>query len=133
MDSSICIYRCIIRGFCTHNQALNNIVSLTFFNLLKLIDFMYHQFNIHKFCILLTQCIYVRINNQQDASRIQNFLFCHKNLHVSGIFCTHHQELSAVYMAVGMFHAGYVATRETVQDKRSNMVQQSMQRRAAAT
>ena len=29
-------------------------------------------------------------------------------LHVSGIFCDHHQELSTVHSAVGMFHAGYV-------------------------
>jgi hypothetical protein len=47
-------------------------------------------------------------NNQQDASNIQN-MFCHKTLHVSGIFCAHHQELSAVRRAIGMFHAGYVA------------------------
>jgi hypothetical protein len=32
-------------------------------------------------------------NNQLDASNIQN-LFCHETLHVSGIFCAHHQELS---------------------------------------
>ena len=30
-------------------------------------------------------------NNQLDASNNQN-LFCHKTLHVSGIFCVHHQE-----------------------------------------
>jgi hypothetical protein len=46
-------------------------------------------------------------NNLLDASNIQN-LFCHETLHVSGIFCVHHQELSAVYLAVGTFHAGYV-------------------------
>jgi hypothetical protein len=47
-------------------------------------------------------------NNQLDASNIQN-LFCHETLHVSGIFCAHHQELSAVHMTIGTFHAGYVA------------------------
>ena len=46
-------------------------------------------------------------NNQLDASNIQN-LFCHKTVHFSGIFCTHHQELSAVRTAIGTFHAGYV-------------------------
>jgi len=40
----------------------------------------------------------LRINNQLYASNIQN-LFCHKILHVSGIFCAHHQELSTVYLA----------------------------------
>jgi hypothetical protein len=47
-------------------------------------------------------------NNQLDASNIQN-LFCHETLHVSGIFCALHQELSAVNVAIGVFHdAGYV-------------------------
>jgi hypothetical protein len=50
----------------------------------------------------------LRINKKQDASNIQN-LFCHETLHVSGIFCAHHQELSAVNVAICMFHAGYVA------------------------
>jgi hypothetical protein len=50
----------------------------------------------------------LRINNQQAASSIQ-ILFCHETLHVSGIFCAHQQELSAVHVATGMFHAGYVA------------------------
>jgi hypothetical protein len=50
----------------------------------------------------------LHINNQQDASSIQ-ILFCHKTLHVLGIYCAHHLELPAVHMAVGMFHAGYVA------------------------
>ena len=34
-----------------------------------------------------------RKNNQLDAS-ISKIYFCHKTLHVSGIFCAHHQELS---------------------------------------
>ena len=33
---------------------------------------------------------------------------CHKTLHVSGIFCAYHQELSTVHSAIGTFHAGYV-------------------------
>ena len=41
--------------------------------------------------------------------KISNILFCHETLHVSGIFFVHHQELSAVHVGVGMFHAGYVA------------------------
>jgi exonuclease I len=45
----------------------------------------------------------LRINNQLDASNIQN-LFCHETLHVSGIFCAHYQELSAVHLEIGMFH-----------------------------
>ena len=49
-----------------------------------------------------------RINNQLDASNIQN-LFCHGTLHVSGIFCAHHQEVSDVHLAICMFHARYVA------------------------
>ena len=48
------------------------------------------------------------MNSQQDAS-IRSFLFYHEALHVSGIFCAHHQELSVVSVAIGMFHAGYVA------------------------
>ena len=52
--------------------------------------------------------IFLRINNQQGAPSIQN-LFCRETLHVSGIFCAHHQELSTVQVTIGMFHAGYVA------------------------
>ena len=37
------------------------------------------------------------------------FLFCHETVYVSGIFCAHNQELSAVHLATGMFHTGYVA------------------------
>ena len=29
-------------------------------------------------------------------------------IHVSGIFCAHHQELSTVHSAIGTFHVGYV-------------------------
>ena len=41
--------------------------------------------------------------------QVSKILFCHKSLHVSGIYCAHHQELSAVQVAIGMFHADYVA------------------------
>ena len=46
-------------------------------------------------------------NNHLDAS-ISKIYFCHKTLHVSGIFCAHHQGLSTVHTAIGMPHAGYV-------------------------
>jgi hypothetical protein len=51
------------------------------------------------------------MNNQQEASSIQN-LFCHETLLVSGIYCSHHQELSAIHAAIGTFDAGYVAFRD---------------------
>jgi len=35
-------------------------------------------------------------------------IYCAKTLHVSGILCAHHQELSTVHTAIGTFHAGYV-------------------------
>jgi hypothetical protein len=41
--------------------------------------------------------------------KVSKILFCHETLHVSDIFCAHHQELSAVHVAIGMFYAGYVA------------------------
>jgi hypothetical protein len=41
--------------------------------------------------------------------QVSKILFCHETLHVSGIYRDHHQELSAVHMAIGTFHAGYVA------------------------
>jgi len=37
------------------------------------------------------------------------------SLHVSGIFCAHHQELSTVRTAVGTFHAGYVTASKQSQ------------------
>jgi hypothetical protein len=40
--------------------------------------------------------------------QVSKILFCQENLHVSGIFCAHHQELSAVHGVLDMFHAGYV-------------------------
>jgi hypothetical protein len=40
--------------------------------------------------------------------QISKTLFCHKTLHFSGFFSAHHQELSTVHMAIGIFHAGYM-------------------------
>jgi hypothetical protein len=40
--------------------------------------------------------------------QVSKFYFVTKLL-VSGIFCALHQELSAVHLEIGMFHAGYVA------------------------
>jgi hypothetical protein len=40
--------------------------------------------------------------------QVSKILFCHETLHVLGIYCAHHQELSAVHVAIGMFRAGYV-------------------------
>jgi hypothetical protein len=41
--------------------------------------------------------------------QVSKILFCRETLDVSGIFCAHHQELLAVHVANGVFHAGYVA------------------------
>jgi hypothetical protein len=41
--------------------------------------------------------------------QVSKILFCHETLHDSRIFFAHHQELSAVHVAIGTFHAGYVA------------------------
>jgi len=42
------------------------------------------------------------LNNQPDALIIP-ILFCYKTLHVSGIFCAHHQEFSTVHSAMVSF------------------------------
>jgi hypothetical protein len=47
--------------------------------------------------------IFVYITNKMH--QVSQILFCHETLHVSGIFCAHHQELSAAHVAIGMFHA----------------------------
>jgi hypothetical protein len=41
--------------------------------------------------------------------QVAKILFCHEILQVSGIYCAHHQDLSAVLVTIGKFHAGYVA------------------------
>ena len=38
-----------------------------------------------------------------------------KILHVSVIFCAHHQELSTVHSAIGTFHAGHVTASKQSQ------------------
>jgi hypothetical protein len=45
--------------------------------------------------------------------QVSKILFQHETLRVSGIFRARHQELSAVPVATGMFHAGYVAAAAT--------------------
>jgi hypothetical protein len=47
--------------------------------------------------------------------QVPKILFFHETLHVSGIVCAHNQELSAVHVAIGMFHAGYVAAAKESQ------------------
>jgi hypothetical protein len=47
--------------------------------------------------------------------QISKIYFVTKLLHVSGIFCAHHQELSAVRTAIGTFHAGYVTASKQSQ------------------
>jgi multisubunit Na+/H+ antiporter MnhC subunit len=42
--------------------------------------------------------------------QVSKILFCHETLHVSGIYCAHHQQLSAVHVAIGMFRAGWNLT-----------------------
>jgi hypothetical protein len=51
--------------------------------------------------------LFVQITNKMY--QVLKTVFCHEALGVSGIFCAHHQELSAVHVAFGMFRAGYVA------------------------
>jgi hypothetical protein len=48
--------------------------------------------------------------------QITKTLFCHKTLHVSGIFFACHQELSTVHTAIGTFHAVYVTASKQSQD-----------------
>jgi hypothetical protein len=53
---------------------------------------------------MLPCCIVIDffLNNQPDTLIIQ-ILFCHKTLHVSGIFSTHHKEFSTVHSALLSF------------------------------
>ena len=50
----------------------------------------------------VTTTIFFFLNNQPEALIIP-VLFCYKTLHVSGIFCTHHQEFYAVHSALVSF------------------------------
>jgi hypothetical protein len=45
--------------------------------------------------------------------QVPKIVFCHETLQFSGIFCAHRQELSAVNVAIGKFHAGYAAAAES--------------------
>jgi hypothetical protein len=62
-------------------------------------------------CFMQVMCLPPRrVRLEPDKMhQVPKILFCHKTLHVSGIYCAHHQELSAVHAAIDMFHAGYVA------------------------
>ena len=55
-------------------------------------------------------------NNQPDALIIP-ILFCHKTLHVSGIFSAHHQELSTVHSALVSFMQVLMTVSKQSQDK----------------
>jgi hypothetical protein len=46
------------------------------------------------------QASYKTTNQLHEISETS---FCHKTLHVSGIFCANHQELSTLHTAIGMF------------------------------
>jgi hypothetical protein len=35
--------------------------------------------------------------------QVSKMLFCHETLHVSGVFCAHHQELTAVHVQLARF------------------------------
>jgi hypothetical protein len=60
--------------------------------------------------------LYVQVTVHHDKLRIKQptrrnkypKLYFVIKLHVSGVFCDHHQELSTVHTAIGMFHAVYV-------------------------
>jgi hypothetical protein len=60
--------------------------------------------------------LYVQVTVHRDKLRIKRPTRCIRypklyfviKLHVSGIFCAHHQELPTVHTAIAMFHAGYV-------------------------
>jgi hypothetical protein len=74
----------------------------------SLILYIVHAIYSHNFYVQVTMLHdKFRKDNQLDASRSKTYI-CHKTLHVSGIFCAHHQGLSIVHVAVGTFHAGYV-------------------------
>jgi hypothetical protein len=50
----------------------------------------------------------LRINNQK-LYQVSKILFCHETLDFSGVFCVHHQEILAVQVVNGTYHAGYLA------------------------
>jgi hypothetical protein len=74
--------------------------------------------NMYRYYVYYTDReLYVQVTVHRDKLRKKQptrcikyptFLFCHKTLHVSGIFHACHQELSTVHSAIGTFRAGYV-------------------------
>jgi hypothetical protein len=56
-----------------------------------------------------TDCLNFFVYITNNMHQVSKIWFFHETLHVLGIFCAHHQELSVVHMAICMFHAGYVA------------------------
>jgi hypothetical protein len=70
-----------------------------------------------------TACLFVQVTAHRDKLRIKQptrcienpTLICHKTLHVSGIFCAHHQELPTVRTTIGTFHSGYVTASKQSQ------------------
>ena len=103
-----CCSASIVSRLLLDDKAIGNPSSLTF-NRCRSFGALYscvkgkHTFMFKWPCIVIS---FVQ-NNKPDASNILN-LFCLKTLHVSGISCAHHQELSTVHSATGTFHAGYV-------------------------
>ena len=63
---------------------------------------------LQSFFTFMLPCILIDffLNNQPDALIIL-IVFCHKILHVSGIFSAHHQEFSYCTFGTGKFHAGF--------------------------
>ena len=61
-------------------------------------------------CILLV----LYLIQTSDARKLK-LKICRETLHVSGIFCAHHQELSTVHSEIGTFHAGYVTASQQSQ------------------
>ena len=59
------------------------------------------------FFVKVQYIFFVQITKKMH--QVSKIIFCRETLYVSGIFCAHHQELSAVHVAISMFHEGYVA------------------------
>jgi len=59
--------------------------------------------------------LYSSYKTTNQMHQISKALFYHKTVHVSGIFCAHHQELSTVHTAIGTFHASYVTAPQQSQ------------------
>jgi hypothetical protein len=56
----------------------------------------------------VTTLFHLRINNRKDASSIQNFILSRNSTSFGHLLCPS-SDVSAVHVAIGMFHAGYVA------------------------